>query len=127
MKQLFLILMLISITMVACSSKEEKAKELIKQEWDGKDVKLFLNEPYKMFNETIDKSDNSLIGYELLYRVRWNDKSDTIYYKASFDKELTKITNNTNSILESEKQILEESVQKGAEVDSLIDVFNVLH
>lgn len=68
MKQLFLILMLISITMVACSSKEEKAKELIKQEWDGKDVKLFLNEPYKMFNETIDKSDNSLIGYELLYR-----------------------------------------------------------
>ena len=126
MKHLLLLLMLLSIALVSCTNKEEKAKELVKQEWEGKDVKLFLNQPYKMFIESKDKSDNSLIGYELLYRVRWNDKSDTIYYKASFDKELTKITNNTNSILESEKLILDESVQKGAEVDSLIDVFNVL-
>ncbi|HHT03737.1 MAG TPA: hypothetical protein GX005_05370, partial [Bacteroidales bacterium] len=79
MKHLLLLLMLLSIALVSCTNKEEKAKELVKQEWEGKDVKLFLNEPYKMFNESKDKSDNSLIGYELLYRVRWNDKSDTIY------------------------------------------------
>ncbi len=79
-----------------------------------------------MAEEKKDKTDNSLIGYELLYRMKFNSKTDTIYYKAVLDKELTKITSNSSSILDSEKQLLEESVQKGAEVDSLIDVFNVL-
>ena len=118
--------MVLSLTIVSCSTKEEKAKELVKQEWEGQDVELFLNEPYEMLSEKNDKADNSLIGYELLYRMKFNSKTDTIYYKAVLDKELTKIISNSNSILDSEKQLLEESVQKGAEVDSLIDVFNVL-
>ena len=126
MKHLLLILMVLSLTIVSCSTKEEKAKELVQKEWEGRDVELFLNEPYKMFIEKKDKTDNSLIGYELLYRMKFNSKTDTIYYKAVLDKELTKITSNSSSILDSVKQLLEESVQKGAEVDSLIDVFNVL-
>ena len=126
MKHLLLILMVLSLTIVSCSTKEEKAKELVKQEWEGQDVELFLNEPYEMLSEKKDKADNSLIGYELLYRMKFNSKTDTIYYRASFDKELLNLIGNSNSILESEKQLLDESVQKGAEVDSLIDVFNVL-
>ncbi|MCK9164023.1 MAG: hypothetical protein M0O93_06730 [Bacteroidales bacterium] len=125
MKNLLLVLVL-SMGILSCANKEDSAKELIKLEWEGKDVQLFLDEPYEMLVEKIDKADNSLIGYEILYRVKWNNSVDTIYYRASFDKDLKTITGNSDSILESEKQKIDETINKNAEIDTLIDIFNVL-
>lgn len=125
MKNLLLVLVL-SMGILSCANKEDSAKELIKLEWEGKDVQLFLDEPYEMLVEKIDKADNSLIGYEILYRVKWNNSVDTIYYRASFDKDLKTITGNSDSILESEKHKIDETINKNAEIDTLIDIFNVL-
>jgi len=125
MKNLLLVLVL-SMGILSCANKEDSAKELIKLKWEGKDVQLFLDEPYEMLVEKIDKADNSLIGYEILYRVKWNNSVDTIYYRASFDKDLKTITGNSDSILESEKQKIDETINKNAEIDTLIDIFNVL-
>lgn len=120
-----LLLSFLCLGLFSCGNKENSAKELIKQEWQDKNVELFLDEPYEMLRKE-NKPDNPLIRYVIIYKVRYNNTGDTVYYKASFDKDIKNIVNNTDSISDSEKQNIEILIKDNAEIDTLINLFNIL-
>lgn len=125
MKNLLLVLVL-SLGILSCTNKEDGAKELIRQEWNLENVELFLDESHEMLQKAGKEVDNPEIAYQLIYRVLWSGSDDTLFYKASFDKELERIISNTDQIPKGEIRKIEDQIRKNAEIDTLIDLYNVL-